>query len=255
MPAHPEFLDAFSAGIGSGVQPPGLTATFPDEAAQRFDVYRNNVMVSLTDALAQRFPVIERLVGNDFFRAMARDFAQMHRPRSPVLFQWGGSFPDYLATFPPLAAYPYMPDVARIELARGQAYHAADAVPMPLGDLAAVASDPETLYLHLHPSVLVLHLHHPAVSIWAANQPGAPPMTAEGMGPEVALVWRDTRFEVPVAAIGPGDAAMIEAVQSGSSLMTAAEMATCAETDHNPQPMLVRLMQAGVIVLPGKAIP
>ena len=80
-------------------------------------------------------------------------------------------------------------------------------------------------------------------------------MTPASNGPEVALVWRDTRFEVPVAAIGPGDAALIEAIQSGSGLMVAADKAACAEIDHNPQTMLVRLMQAGVIVLPGKAIP
>ena len=255
MPAHPEFLDAFSAGIGSGALPPGLTATAPDEAAQRFAVYRNNVTVSLNDALALRFPVIERLVGPDFFRAMARDYAQTHRPRSPVLISWGESFPDFLATFPPLAAYPYMSDVARIEVARGQAYHAADADPLPPADLAAAATDPESLYLHLHPSVQVLRLGQPAVSIWAANQAGAPPLALAGTRPEIALVWRNSWFDVPVAAIGPGDAAMIEALLSGSSLMIAAEMAAFAEPDHNPQPMLVRLMQAGAIVIPGKAIP
>ena len=255
MPAHPEFLNAFSAGIGSGTLPPGLTSTAPDEAAQRFAVYRNNVTVSLIDALALRFPVIERLVGADFFRAMARDYAQKHRPISPVLICWGQSFPDFLATFPPLAAYPYMADVARIEVARGQAYHAADADPLPVDELVAAAADPASLYLRLHPSVQVLRLRQPAVSIWAANQPGGPPLALAGKGPEIALVWRDARFDVPVAAISPGDAAMIEALLSGSSLMIAAEIAAFAEPVHNPETMLVRLMQAGVIVIPGKAIP
>lgn len=254
MPAHPEFLDAFSAGIGSGTLPPGLTATTPDEAVLRFAIYRNNVTVSLIDALAFRFPVIERLVGADFFRAMARDYAQLHRPKSPVLISWGESFPDFLITFPPLAAYPYMADVARIEVARGQAYHAADADPLPVAELVAAATDPASLFLHLHPSVHVLRLGQPAVSIWAANQAGGPPLALAGKGPEIALVWRGSRFDVPVAAIGHGDAAMIEALLSGSSLMIAGEMAAFAEPDHNPETMLVRLMQAGVIVIPGKAI-
>ncbi len=255
MSGHPEFLEAFSAGIGSDALPPGLMAAAPDEAAQRFAVYRNNVTVSLIDALALRFPVIERLVGANFFSAMARDFAQTHRPRSPVLISWGESFPDFLANFPPLAAYPYMADVARIEVARGQAYHAADAIPLPSAELAAAASDPTSLYLHLHPSVQVLRLGHPAVSIWAANQPESPLLMLAGAGPEIALVWRNSRFDVPVTAISPGDAAMIEALLSGSSLMIAAELAAFTEPHHNLQPMLVRLMQAGVIVIPGKAIP
>jgi len=255
LPGHPEFLNAFRAGIGSGALPPGLTAMAPEEAAQRFAVYRNNVTVSLIDALSQRFPVIERLVGSDFFRAIARDFAQAHRPKSPVLINWGESFPGFLAAFPPLDAYRYMADVARIEVARGQAYHAADADPLPPAELAASAADPTSLYLRLHPSVQVLRLAHPAVAVWAANQPGGPRLVLAGTGPEIALVWRDARFDVPVAAIGPGDAAMIEAILSGASLMIAAEMAAFAEPDHSPETMLVRLMQAGAIVMPGKAIP
>ena len=255
MPAHPEFLDAFRNGIGSGALPPGVTATAPDEAAQRFAVYRNNVTVSLIDALALHFPAIERLVGTDFFRAMAREFAQTHRPRSPVLLTWGEGFPDFLAAFPPLAAYPYMADVARIEVARGQACHAADADPIPPADLIAAVDDPASLYLTLHPAVQVLRLGQPAVSIWAANQPDGPPLATGTEGPEIALIWRDTLFNVPVAAISAGDAAMIEAIQSGHNLLMAAELAAFAEPDHTPQTMLIRLMQAGAVVIPGKAIP
>lgn len=253
MHAHPEFVASFSAALAHGTVPPGVTATAPDEAALRFAVYRNNVTVSLIDALAQRFPVIVRLVGPEFFRAMARDYAQTDRPTSPVLQHWGVTFPDYLAGFTPLAAYPYMADVARIELARGQAFHAADADPVPAADLVAAAVQPQTLFLQLHPAVQVLRLAHPAVSIWAANQPAAP-LGLAATGPEIALIWRDTRFEVPVAAISPGDATLLEAVQAGFSLLHAAVQATSAEPDHNPQPLLVTLMQAGAFVIP-KAIP
>lgn len=253
MPAHPEFLNAFRDGIGSGALPPGVTATHPDEAAQRFAVYRNNVMVGLTGALGLHFPAIEMLVGTDFFRALAREFAQTHRPRSPVLLSWGEQFPDFLAAFPPLADYPFMADVARIEVARGRAHHAADAAPIAAADLIAAVQDPASLILTLHPAVQVLRLSHSAVTIWAANQPGAAPLTTAPEGAEIALIWRDPVFNVPVAAIGPGDAALIEAIQSGQNLMIAAEMAAFAEPDHDPQTMLVRLMQAGAIVTPGKA--
>lgn len=253
MPKHPEFLTAFRAGIGSDALPPGVTATAPDEAAARFAVYRNNVATSLIDALAATFPVIERLVGVDFFRAMARDFAQAHGPRSPVLIGWGADFPAYLAGFAPLAAYPYMADVARIEWARGRAYHAADATPLPPADLLAAVAHPERLYLRLHPSVQVLALDHPAVTIWAANQPT--PQAQAGRGPQTALIWRTVDFDVPVAAIDPGDAAMIRAIVSGANLLGAAETAALTDPDHSPQPMLLRLMQAGAIVIPEKAMP
>ena len=98
-------------------------------ADRRFAVYRNNVVAGLIDALAQRFPVVCRLVGDEFFRAMARVYVTARPPTSPLMMLYGETFPDFIDEFAPAAALPYLGDVARLELARGRAYHAADAVP------------------------------------------------------------------------------------------------------------------------------
>ncbi|MGL4312166.1 MAG: DNA-binding domain-containing protein [Paracoccaceae bacterium] len=247
MPTHPEFLAAFADGITSGTLPPGLTAQVPGEAARRFAVYRNNVTVSLIDALGKRFPVIARLVGDDFFRAMARHYAEQHRPKTPVIHEWGDSFPDFLAGFEPLAAYPYMADVARIELARGYAYHAADAEPLSPALIAAAAASPETARLFLHPSVQVLQSHHPAVSIWRANQPGVAPGPIAAGG-ETALILRSRSFDVSVESLSAGDTAFLRAILGGERLLAAAEIARFADPDHDPQPILLHLMHAGAVV-------
>ena len=52
--------------------PPGLTAWNGSDLTRRLAVHRNNVVVSLVDALADTFPVTQQLVGEDFFRTMAR---------------------------------------------------------------------------------------------------------------------------------------------------------------------------------------
>lgn len=251
MPAHPEFSRAFDASLKGAPLPAGVTASDPRETARRFDVYRNNVAVSLVEALAARFPVIKRLVGEEYFTALARVYAEAHRPRSPVLHEWGESFVAFLADFPPLEAYPYMADVARIEWARGLAFHAADGRP---ADPALFAgAEPARLTLRLHDSVQVLRLATPAVTIWAANQPGAAPLDLARAGPETALVWRDLAFDVPVLAIGSGDAVLIEQLRLAAPLTAAAECAIWAEPGHDPQTMLVRLIQAGVILAPEEA--
>lgn len=248
MPGHPEFATAFDAGLKGAPLPPGVTTLAPEEAERRFAVYRNNVAVGLIDALAKRFPVIQRLVGEEFFLAMARHYAQHHRPTSPVLLEWGAGFAGFLETFPPLADYPYMGDVARIEYARGRAYHAADGTPAPPETF--LGADPSLLYLHLHPSVQVLRLRHPAVSIWRMNQPGARPESLAHAGAETALVLRDAGFNVPVFSIGAGDAAMLEQIIGGASLTAAAELASWAEPEFDPQPLILRLMQTGAILKP-----
>jgi hypothetical protein len=243
LPTHPDRQTAFTAALRGGPLPAGLVAR--GDVARRVDVYRNNVTHSLTAALAARFPVVRRLVGDDFFRALARVHIDADPPRSPVLAEWGADFAAFLARFPPLAAYPYMPDVARVEHARGRAFHAADAPPLDPAELAG--ADPDRLRLQLHPSVTVLALDHPGATIWARNQPGAaakPVVT----GPEIALILRSHDYNVPVWVIGAGDAAMVDALRAGDTLAEAARRARTADADHDLQSLLVRLTAAGAFI-------
>lgn len=77
-----ELQSGFDAALRGGPLPAGLTARDTSETERRFNVYRNNVVVSLTEALAMRFPVVERLVGEAFFRQMARVYIDLDRPKT-----------------------------------------------------------------------------------------------------------------------------------------------------------------------------
>ncbi len=91
---------------------------------------------SLIDALRTKFPATERIVGEEFFRAMARVFVIAHPPRSKILHTYGDDFGDFIAAFEPAAELAYLADVARLEAARTRAYHAADATPLTPADFA-----------------------------------------------------------------------------------------------------------------------
>jgi len=225
----------FHAALWSPETPLGLAAANDND--RRFLVYRNNVQHGMCSALAQRFPAVERLVGSDFFTAMARVFAAQHPPKTPVLIDWGGDFPSFLEGLPPVAKLPYLADVARLELARGRAYHAADA---PVADPAALmAGDPSGLRLILAPSVIAYSSRFPAVTIWANNQPGA---TAAPLpkGPQYALIGRTPAFDVPVMPLGADQYAILTKLMIGTPLGEAA-----ANTD--PTPTLALLLQHGLI--------
>lgn len=243
--AHPDFVAGSDAALRGGPVPAGMVARDPAEVERRFAVYRNNVAFGLTAALATRFPVIRRLVGEAFFAALARLYAEADRPRSPVLAEWGNGFAAFLEAFPHLAGYPYLGDVARIEYARGRAFHAADVGPVDPARLAT--ADPARVRLWLHPSVMLLRLAHPAVSIWALNQPDAEGLTLP-KGPQTALVLRDAAFQVPVRAVSPADAVLVQSVLDADRLSVAAAKAQAVEAGHDPQPLLVTLMRAGAIV-------
>ncbi len=255
MHGHRDVQHGFAVGLVSGAVPGGVTALDPGEVSQRFNVYRNNVSHSLTQALAVKFPVIQRLVGEAFFAQMARVFADTHRPQTPVVMLWGDAFPGFLAEFPPVAAYPYMPDVARIEVARGVAYHAADAGPMAAAALAALGAAGGDGVLYLHPSVQVIRSVHPVFTLWHSHQPGQTPVSIAGKGGECALILRTAALDVAVHAISPGDAAMIAALQAGQTLLYAAASAAAAEAGHDPAPLLGLLFQAGALVAAQSPLP
>ncbi len=106
--------------------PEGVTSWNLPRPERRFDVYRNNVAYGLTRALAVRFPVAARLVGEEFFAGMARAFIAAHPPRSPLLLFYGDELADFVTAFAPAAELPYL---ARRDPAGGgarTAYHAAD---------------------------------------------------------------------------------------------------------------------------------
>jgi NADH dehydrogenase len=139
-------------------------------ADRRFAVYRNNVVAGLIDALAQRFPVVCDLVGDEFFRAMAHVYATARPPASPLMMLYGETFPAFIDEFLPAATLPYLGDIARLELARGRAYHAADAAPAGAQIFAGLGGERlGRLRVKLHPSAFIVASSHPIVSIWQVN--------------------------------------------------------------------------------------
>ena len=233
-PDHPGMQARIHAALWSPLTPEGLGAA--EGLDRRFAVYRNNVQYGLSRALAQRFPVVERLVGAEFFAAMARVFAAAHPPETPVLLDWGEGFAGFLAGFAPVQHLAYLPDVARLEWVRGLAYHAADAVAADPALLGAAA--PERLRLGLAPSVQAFRAGHPAVSLWRLNQPGAQPFVLP-KGPEYALIARTPGFAVVVEPLDAARHAVLVALLEGVPLAEAASA--------DPTPLLALLIRHHLI--------
>ncbi len=229
--------------------PQGLVTWNGSDPAARFSVYRNNVVSSLIDALADTFPVVQELVGEEFFRAMAALFVRRSPPRSRVLARYGADFPAFIDAFEPAQSVPYLADVARLEVARVHAYHAADALPAARETIALVLASGERLAelrLELHPSVSVLRSKHAIVSIWAAHQgEGDFGKVDPGIG-ESALVVR-SGLDVLVLTLAPDMAQFATAVLRGDGLADAAQSAIAGAPDFDLSAALALLLGQGAI--------
>jgi hypothetical protein len=192
--------------------------------AARIAVYRHHVLTSLTAALEATFPVVMRLVDPRFFRYACDRYVRTAPPAGPCLFEYGATFPDFLADFRPCRHLPWLPDVARLEWAMNVALHAPDAVPLGLTSAramgaAALAGRP----LGLHPSVTLLVSPWPVDAIWRAHRPDADPdgpLDLDGGQTRLAVWRRDDA--VVFRPLSPAALAFRRAIGRGAPLAEAA---------------------------------
>ncbi|MBC58633.1 MAG: DUF2063 domain-containing protein [Confluentimicrobium sp.] len=226
--------------------PHGLTGPAGRPAGKRFDVYRNNVAVSLTEALKTAFPVLRALVGDAFFEAMAGVFLRDNPPESPLMMHYGAQMPGFLAGFAPVRHLAYLPDIARLELALRESYHAKDATPVAPEVLMALPPDRlMQARLRLAPALRLLHAPFPVASIWLAHRQADAPKPA--MRPEAALITRPG-FDPVVSALPPGGGAFVAGLLSGQPLATALAMAEAETPDFDLTETLGLLISGQAII-------
>ena len=244
--------EAFAAALldPSAPCPPGLRAWNGSDPVRRLAVYRNNVVSSLIDALADTFAVTQRLVGDEFFRAMASVFVRQQPPASPILVHYGAAFPAFVAGFAPAALLPYLPDVARLEFARLRALHASEAEPVSEAALTQALADPHALarsHLVWHPSLAVIESPHAVVSLWAAHQTAEDIVPVEIDCAEQALVLREG-LDVLVIPVGRGTACFTARTLAGETFSAAAEAATAIDASFDLGTTLSLLLQRRALI-------
>lgn len=237
-------LQAFASALTDAARrpPPGLSGA----CDRRFAVYRNNVAVGLIRALEARFPALANLVGEDFFRAMARDFTRSHPPHSPVLMAYGDELPAFIATFAPAREMPYLADVARVEAAISRAYHAADAARAGRGMFSRLSADQlAMLRIVLHPAVMVVRSEHPVGRIHAVARGWVPQAPIENWTAEAVLIDRPG-FDVVVRPIPLGTAAFLNQLARGDGLEAAATGAAADDPDFDLPAALAEMIGSGL---------
>lgn len=244
----PSLQSRFARGLidPTVVAPAELLAWNGSDPAKRFAVYRNNVVVSLIDALKAKFPVVDALVGADFFSGLARAYIADEPPRSPILALYGDRFGDFVAQFEPARELPYLPDVARLEEMRLRAYHAADAAALGPDAFAALdESDLDDIAVRLHPSVGLIASDYAVFSLWAAHNGLADIGEVDPFVPESALVARP-HLDVETTRLGPGEAGFFAALARGLPLWRAAATGQESADDFDLAHALHVLVAAGV---------
>ena len=197
----------------------------------RLQVYRNIVRNNHAAALRTAYPVVLRLVGDDFFELVAARYMRDCPTRSGNLQDYGADFAEFLAQVPEASGLAYLPDVARLEWARQESYLAADAESINISLLADV-NEPEGLRLQTHPSLRLVSSSHPILDIWQFCQQSDPEHLQLPGRQQRVLVWRDGT-QIAMQAVDAGSHAFVAALLDGMLLADAHEDALGVENDFD----------------------
>lgn len=237
--------DVSLGGDASTLAPTIIGDGFAPE--QRLNVHRNNTTILLCEALGATYSVIKKLVGDEFFDAVARLFVRAQPPRSPCLFEYGEGFGDFLATLPATTDLAYLPDVARLEWMWNAAFHAADVKPLTSADLAPVAPDAYgDLVFSPHPSLRLISSPFPIKEIWDVNQCDADPDATVDLdeGPQALAVLRP-KASVEMVELSAEGLLLAHQLSKGATLADAFAATQNTAPNFDPAPTLAVLISIG----------
>lgn len=239
-------LQAAVAAHLAGEDRPDLAAAIVGDsiaAEARLRVHRHHVAESLATALAATYSTVRAIVGEPFFRTMARAFAATDLPRQPVLAEYGGAFPAFVAGYGPAASLPYLADVAQLDWALNLAFHAPHRDRLAASDLADLP--PEALLasrVALATGATLVRSAYPIDRIWHASRPGAAVgRVSLDEGPASVIVLRRSG-DAAFASLSAAEAAFVAALQDARTLEEGARAALAVEPAFDLSATFARLL-------------
>jgi len=220
---------AFAAAVRSSASQQDALAALEGDTARNQEllaVYRGNAVANASKALGMAYPVIEKIVGAEFFGGLCRAFWEEQPSCNGDLNEYGEGFADFLAGFPHAADLPYLPDVARVEWRVNCAQHAEDHSAIAIAMIADVPPDAVAdLRFALQPALALLSSSWPVASIWQQHQADyTGEIDVELKNAECIAVHR-FGLRVDVVSLTDAEFALWRAAQTGESLAMMLESA------------------------------
>jgi hypothetical protein len=251
VPTLRELQRSFAAALFDGADEALRVHLRPGRAspAGRLDIYRHRLRATFRRTLALEFPVVERLVGAEYFAGLARDLQCACPSRAGDLHYIGAAFAAFLATRFDGGTFDYLSHVARLEWAIEECLIAAEAQPLDARALKDIP--PEScamLCFEMHPACRLVSSRYPALAIWQANQSVAARIEIVDLrsGPTRVLVRRGPQG-IEFHGLAAGEFALLEKIAHANCLGAALEAAQQEEADFDPGPPLRRAVALGVL--------
>jgi hypothetical protein len=214
----------------------------------RFSRYRGNMIATWEKTLAAAFPVLQALVGEEFFAALARAYGEAYPSKSGDLNQFGAQFSRFLAEFPHVAQYPYFPDVAALEWHLHRAYYAPDGMSLLPHQLAAYSAlELEKACLCLHPACALMVSDWALLPLWQAHQPDSEVAFPEQIADFCQILICRPHWKPQVLSLSAASYAALKVFNAGRSFGEALEAALAHDEEFDVAGNLQQWVALGLL--------
>lgn len=185
-------------------------------ATLRLEIYSEAYRLRLTEALASTLPRLQQLLGKEQFAEVARDYIDLCPSSYPSIRWFGDQMPRLLRkSFP---EQPWLAELATWEWAIAAAFDGADAEPVGIDALAAVAPEHwPSLTFQFHPTVQVLRTHTNAPVLFKAlSADDRLPEPVALDEPQSWLIWRE-ELRTQYRSLSLDESAALAVMRGGGS--------------------------------------
>lgn len=217
-------------------------------AGQCLNIYKNNVLITLTQVLKDIYPAIVSLVGEESFMAVAQQYITQYPSTSRNVHDFGDKFPAFLEDYAPARSLPYLPDVARLAWSYHEVFHEEVPCAFELNELSLIsAAQYPLLKFSLTPASRLLASRFPLLKIWRLCQEEQAEEVNLDEGGDKLLVVRSTSLEITIEKLTAGEFALLSAFENQVNFETACLLALSAEPVFNIDTALQKHVLSGSI--------
>jgi len=219
-------------------------------------IYQGSSIANIIQALKLTYPVIEKLVGENFFRASCKKFISAHWPKSANMDDYGEEFADFLAGFEPAKQLTYLNDVAQLEWLFHLSSLASDSSPTDWARLSTgEADDALQVKLLLAPSVKLISSVFPIDTIWQMNQPNSAANKdiskeidlTQNVDKQTSLIVFRNGLKTEIMAVTVGEFALLSSFNQQQSLANAIEMSIKVESNISIDDVIKTFIELNII--------
>lgn len=183
-------------------------------ANDRIAIYSDGYILRLKEVLADDYPHLKNLVGDDEFDKLIDAYIAQNTSTQFSINDYGKNLSNFMQHHPLSTRQPWLVELAQFEWFQGQAIIAADAELLTGNDLSKMPQqDWPNLRFHLHPSLAMTLLHWNILNIIEAlDENTKPPQPSLLPEPVSVIIWRKS-IDIRYSELHAIEALMIHAIK------------------------------------------